>query len=269
MMKYLKLFPAFFLIFFIPGINGQGFEPVQTRMPKNLVRDFVKMHMQYPETALKNNEQGTVNIAFDLNKDGKVTSKEFTKTVSPSIDSAAEKLFSLILWEPAKYMGRPIDGSGNFKVKYNIRHYESLVKKRGYDAFNYPFQPVSASMKIYTVKELDKSPVAVIDSGYQSVQEFIVSNLTIPEAAIKLHLTGVVKLRFVIEKNGLPSNIMVEEPLGGGCTEEAIRITELIRWIPGIKDDEAVRTCYNLSFTFNPSNEIKSKHIPNQSNPGI
>jgi protein TonB len=132
-----------------------------------------------------------------------------------------------------------------------------------------PFEPVSSSLTIYTVKELDKAPEALLDSTYKSAQEFITQNLVLPEAALKLNLIGYVKLRFVIEPNGLPSNLMVIEPLGGGCTEEAIRIVQLLKWFPGIKNQEAVRTCYNLSFKFDPADEIKSKVIPNQSNTGI
>jgi TonB family protein len=251
------------------NLKSQGFQPPETRMSGTLVNDFIKMHMQYPEEAIKNKEEGIVLILFNINKEGVISDIKFQKSVSPLVDSAALRLFNLVLWEPAKYMGRPVDGSGEFKIRYKIKHYKSLVKKRGYDQFRLPFEPISTAQKIYTIKELDIAPEAITDSSYQSIRDFIVENIQIPEAALKLHLTGEVKLRFIIETNGLPSNIMVIEPLGGGCTEEAERIVEMIRWIPGIKSNEAVRTCYNLSFTFKPPDEIKSKHIPNQSNPGI
>jgi TonB family protein len=264
-----KIFSFLFLFLSVNIIFGQDYQSPETQMPKNLISNFIRMHMQYPEQALKNNEEGTVTIDFTVNNAGEVISKKIAKSVSPTVDSAALRLFSLILWEPAKYLGESVEGESDFKVKYNIKHYQSLVKKRGYDQFLSPYKPVSTSLRIYTVKELDKAPEAIIDPTYKSVREFIISNLSIPEAALKLNVTGIVKLRFIIEANGLPSNIMVIQPLGGGCTEEAIRITQIIKWIPGIKDGEAVRTSYNLSFTFKPSDEIKNKEIPNQSNPGI
>jgi TonB family protein len=262
------LLSAIFIISLL-SLKGQEYQAPQTRMPNNLIKDFIHTHIEYPESALNNKEEGTVLISFTVNKEGRVTDKEFVKSVSESIDSAALKLFNMILWEPAKYIGKPVDGTNEFKIKYSIKRYSSIVKKRGYDKIPLPFEPVSSSLTIYTVKELDKAPEALLDSTYKSAQEFITQNLVLPEAALKLNLIGYVKLRFVIEPNGLPSNLMVIEPLGGGCTEEAIRIVQLLKWFPGIKYQEAVRTCYNLSFKFDPADEIKSKVIPNQSNTGI
>jgi len=263
------IFTFLFLIFSVKFLSGQVYQPPKPKMTKNLVNDFIRAQMQYPEQARKNNEEGTVLIDFKVDKAGNIISRNVTRSVSPVIDSAAVRLFSLILWEPAKYSGEPVEGESEFKLKYNIKRYESLVKKRGYDQFLLPYEPVSSSFRIFTVKELDKAPEAIIDPAYHSIKDFILQNLTLPEAAQKLHLAGEVRLQFIIETNGLPSNIMIIQPLGGGCTEEAIRITQMIGWNPGIKDGEAVRTCYNLSFIFKPPDEIKSKEIPNQSNPGI
>lgn len=227
------------------------------------------MHQVYPDEAIRNHEEGVFIVTFKTDKKGKVYDTEVEKSVSDLVDSTAMNLFRMILWEPAKYLGRAVNGESEFKIKYNIQRFESLTKKRGYINLPLPYEPVSLSLKIRTVKELDIAPEAIIDSSYKSVQQFITQNLSLPDAALKLNLTGFVKLRFVIEPSGLPSNIMVIEPLGGGCTEEAIRIVQMIRWKPGIKNSEAVRTCYNLSFKFDPANGIKSKHIPNQSNTGI
>ena len=251
------------------AIYGHGYEAPRTRMPNNIVKPFINAHIEYPKSAFEKGEEGVVLIAFTIDKDGRISDVHVEKSVSQAIDSAAVHLFNLILWEPAKYYGKAVTGESNFKIRYSIKRYKSLVKKRGYNKIPLLFEPLNQSLKIYTVKELDIAPKAVVDSIYHSTQDFIVQNLELPDAALKLNLTGYVKLRFIIEANGLPSNIMIVEPLGGGCTEEAIRVVQMIKWIPGIKNDEAVRTCYNLSFKFDPADVIKSKDIPNQSNTGI
>ncbi len=269
-MYYLKsLFGLVIILLSFTLINGQGYEAPRTRMPNNIVKQFINAHIEYPKSASENIEEGVVFIAFNIDKDGTTSNVHVEKSVSQAIDSAALHLFNLILWEPAKYYGKAVKGESSFKIRYNIKRYQSLAKKRGYDEIPLPFKPLNLSLGIYTVKELDVAPEAVVNTSYNSTQDFIVQNLVLPDAALKLNLTGYVKLRFIIEANGLPSNIMVIEPLGGGCTEEAIRVVQLIKWIPGIKNNEAVRTCYNLSFKFDPADEIKSKHIPNQSNTGI
>jgi protein TonB len=227
------------------------------------------MHMVYPATDLKAKKEGVVEISFKVDKEGNVTGAHITKSVSPDIDSSAISLFRLILWEPAREYGLPVNSERTFKIKYNIKKYRSWVKKRKYDSIPLPYRPVSSSLKIYSLKELDKVPVPILQGSYSSLQNFIISQLVMPEDAVKLHITGTVKLRFVIETNGLPSNIIVIEPLGGGCTEEAIRVVEMIRWTPGIKNNEAVRSCYDLSFTFRPPGELRDKNIPNQSNSGL
>ena len=134
-----------FLCQIVYSVSGQTSEPPKPRMTKLLMKDFINMHMQYPETALNQKIQGTVLIAFDTDREGKVTERKVIQTVSPEIDSSALALFDLILWEPAKYYGKPKNGNGEFKLKYNISKYESLVKKRGYDHFSLPVEPVDLS----------------------------------------------------------------------------------------------------------------------------
>ena len=238
-------------------------------MKKPELKSFVNTHIEYPRTALNNKEEGVVKILFTTNDQGKVIKREAITKVSREIDSAALSLFDLILWNPAEDYGLPVEGTSEFKIKYNIGKYRQLVRQRGYDRIVLPYEPLDFSGKIYTVKELNESPKPVLDSIYPSVQHFVAANLEYPESAEKFSVEGIAKLRFVIEANGLPSNIMVIKPVGGGCTEEAIRVMQMIKWRPGIKNGEAVRTCYNLNIKFDAAGELRNKHIPNQSNTGI
>lgn len=247
----------------------QTSEPPKPRMTKMLIREFLNMHMQYPEIAFNNGEQGTIRIAFDTDREGKVTGRKVIESVSLEVDSSALSLFDLILWKPAKYYGKPKNGKGEFKLKYNISKYESLVKKRGYDRIPLPYEPIDLSGAIYSIKDLDVPPNAILDSNYSSVSEFITANMDFPEAAAKLNIEGDVKLRFVIETNGLPSNISILQTVGGGCTEEAIRILNLLEWMPGVNTGDGVRTCYYLTIKFDAAEELKNKYIPNQTSSGI
>lgn len=264
-----KIVTVFFLCTLLFSVAAQSYQPPEPRMSKNILKKFLMLHMEYPAESIKNNEEGNVKIEFDVDKNGSVENAFIKTGVSEKIDSAALRLFSLILWDPALEYGLPVKSSSEFKIKYNISKYNSFCKKRGYGQIINPFEPVDLSGEIYTILQLDKAPEAVLAENYKSIAEFIAESMNYPEAASKLSLSGVVKLRFVIETNGLPSNIMILDPVGGGCTEEAIRIVEDLKWMPGIKSGEAVRTCYEISIKFDPANELKNKHIPNQSNSGI
>ena len=58
------------------------------------------------------------------------------------------------------------------------------------------------------------------------------------------------------------THILVEKPLGGGCTEEAIRLIKMLKWKPGIKDNMAVRTKMELDITFHLDADSKIKYQP-------
>ena len=41
-------------------------------------------------------------------------------------------------------------------------------------------------------------------------------------------------MNFIVETSGRISNLEVVNPLGGGCTEEAIVLLKQVHWSPGI-----------------------------------
>lgn len=266
-MNYLVRITVIFLFTFSSVYTiAQAYEPPGPKMTQNVLKKFINTHLVYPTTAFNNKTQGVVKIEFTVNKEGIIESRKVIGSVSQGVDSAALSLFDLILWEPAYSYGKAIEGEGEFKIRYSVSKYESIVKKRGYDQLPSPADSVDTSGKIYVIKSLDVVPKAQLDSNYISVQDFILKNIVFPESAAKVEISGVVKLKLVIETSGLPSNIMVIEPVGGGCTEEAIRIVQLIKWMPGFKDGQAVRTCFNISIRFDPADQLKNKHIPSQTN---
>lgn len=264
-----RIYILLIALFYLGLSHGQTTDNPKPRMTKMLMREFLNMHMYYPEKAFMDGEKGTVKITFEADNEGHVLQRRVVQSVSPGIDSAALALFDLILWEPATYYGKPKSGTGEFKIKYSTSKYESLVKKRGYDRPPSPYNPVDKSGKVFSTKDLDDQPMPLLDSTYSSLSEFISVSMEFPEAAAKLNIEGEVKLRFVIEVNGLPSNVSVLQPVGGGCTEEAVRILNLVRWMPGIQEGLGVRTCFYLSFKFDAAGELKNKYIPNQSSSGI
>lgn len=264
-----KIFGILILFSSISVSSAQSFQSPKPKMNKNVYKDFIQIHINYPPEARQKKEEGTVVLSFLINEKGTVENTTVKQSVSRSVDSAALRLLSLILWEPATEYGLPVMAETELKLKYSISKYNTLCKKRGYDNVEYPIKPIDLSGKIYTVQQLDKAPEARIDDKYRNVQDFIMQSMKYPEAATRLSIAGEVELRFVVETSGLPSNIIVLKPVGGGCTEEAIRIVQQIKWIPGITSNKAVRTCYNLKIKFDPADGLENKDIPNQSNSGI
>lgn len=269
----LKIFSTLILVAIQTVLTAQQWIGPKPKMTHNLMKSFIETHLEYPEQSLQNKEEGTVIIGFATDENGDVEERHILQSVSPLVDSSALQLFDLILWSPAKKYGKAVEcrvsEDNGFPIKYNIRKYGKLVKKRGYDRLPKPFSPVSPDNKIYSKTRLDKLPVVILDSAFKSLNDYIYTQITYPDEASRFNITGIVRLSIIIEKSGLISNIIVMETVGGGCTEEAVDVIKNVKWVPGIKNGYAVRTKCELSITFENPAKLKDKHIPNQQGSGI
>lgn len=273
-MKHLfKIIMLFILPFLHIGLSAQQWVRPKPLMTRNVLKIFLEMHLEYPLQARKNKEEGTVIVGFSVDEKGKVTERHILQSVSPPLDSSALRLFDMILWNPAKKYGKGVachaSENTGFSVSFNARKYKKLINKRGYDQLPQPFTPIESTNKLYRLRQLEQAPTIILDSTFNTLNNFIYNQISYPEEAVRLNISGVARLAFVIETSGLPSNIIVKEAVGGGCTGEAIRVVQKMKWVPGIKNGHAVRTQFELSVKFENPAQLKNKNIPNQSNSGI
>jgi TonB family protein len=241
--------PILILLFFHASYS-QSFVPAHPLSEPKLLQDFLCSEVVYPGQDLSRGIEGKVVISFIVEKDGSVSHVMVRDKVSPELDAEALRLFRMLLWEPAISLGQPVASENEFPVDFNIKKYNKHCKLRGYEFTEYPFQPTDSSNIVYEASKIDKKPYALFDEKGMSLEKFIAKNIIYPETAYRQNLSGKVKLRFVVEPQGRVSNIQVLEPVGGGCTQEAIRLLGLIRWMPGIKNQMAVRTFMNLQIEF-------------------
>jgi len=268
-MKTATIFISILLFFQMPvSSSGQSYMEPKPIMTRKLLKDFIHTHLVYPQKAKENKTEGNVEINFHIDEKGIISKRWLTKKVSPEIDNAALHLFDLILWNPASEYGIPVESTGEFLIQYNLKKYAKYVKARGYDVIDLGNARVDTSYIIYQINQLQERPKPLLSNEYKTLEVLVYNEMSYPEEARKLGIKGDVKLSFIIEVNGLPSNIFVEKTVGGGCCEESIRILELLKWNPGIKDDIYVRTKYELTIHFTPP-EDRNIHIPNQSNSGL
>jgi protein TonB len=103
-------------------------------------------------------------------------------------------------------------------------------------------------------KEINTDPVRFVDAPPEfngNVYKFITDNIKYPRAAIENGTSGMVGLSFIIEKDGSISNISVLKSVADGCTEEAIRVVNLMpKWKPGKNHGEPMRVIINLPVSF-------------------
>lgn len=238
------------LLFSMNLCISQSFIPAKTYSDPKLVQDFLCSEVVYPENDLNQGTEGEVVISFTVAADGTVSDVGIKQNVSPGIDAEAARLFGMLLWEPAINLGQPVASENEFPIDFNIKKYSKHCKARGYVRTDYPYTPIDSTNAVYEISKTDRKPYPVFDEKNMGLDKFIAKNIKYPETAYRQNISGKVSLRFVVEPSGRISNIKVISPVGGGCTQEAIRLLQLIRWMPGIKNQKAVRVFMNLEIQF-------------------
>jgi TonB family protein len=229
---------------------SQNFTPARTYSDAKLVQDFLCSEVVYPENDLENGIEGKVIIGFTVEKDGTVSDVTIKEKVNPELDAEALRLFRMLLWEPATSYGTPVATVNVFPIDFNIKKYNKHCSARGYEEISYPFNPVDTTNIVYESVKTDRKPYPVFEEKGMSLEKFIAKNIKYPETAYRQSLSGKVKLRFVVEPQGRVSNIQVLVSVGGGCNQEAIRLLQMVRWMPGIKNQAAVRTFMTMEIDF-------------------
>lgn len=243
---------------FVPAVNYGG---------KQEITDLIKNEMVYPQMAMDNQDEGTVIIEFVVKSDGTPENVHIAKPLNPDIEKEALRIFSFLLWTPAKLEGKNVDDELSLEIDFKIKKYQRNVKQRGYEQIHYLHNPIDMSFRIFEPAELSKLPKPLYSNEGMKFGDFIIQNLKYPDAAKKQGISGTVELFFVIETSGLVTNVKVVHEVGAGCSEEAVRLLKLLKWYPGLKDGMAVRTSMKLSITFNISDMENMKYVPaNNSN---
>ncbi|NQT76295.1 MAG: energy transducer TonB, partial [Bacteroidetes bacterium] len=107
---------------------------------------------------------------------------------------------------------------------------------------------------IFTVVEV----MPEYPGGVNEMMKFLANNIKYPTNAKENNISGKVFVTFVIEKNGLITNVNILRGIGGGCDEEAIRVIKLMpKWKPGTQRGQAVRVQYNVPIKFTLAEEKK------------
>jgi len=246
-----KFILVFLILLFSKGFIYSQTENASTVSNKNLVKEFFCEEIIYPEEDLKKGIEGEVELSFRVEKDGSVSHIEVVNSVSNNIDKETIRVFKMLEWKPAFRLGYPVVSQNTYSLKYNIKKYKKHCKSRGYEHSSLPYTPADSSMKIYKSADVDSGPYPVFKGKNRSMNEFIAENIEYPAEAYKQDLSGTVILKFRVEPHGRISNITLEKGVGGGCSQEAIRLAKLLYWMPGIKNEIAVRTRVKLDISFN------------------
>lgn len=114
---------VFLLFFVINGAQGiqvglplnRGYEQEEERDPEfpggeQAMFDFIRRHVKYPESAVKNKVEGKVYVKFTVKADGSLTQFSVVRSVDPDLDAEALRVCEAMPnWIPGFQNGKNVN----------------------------------------------------------------------------------------------------------------------------------------------------------------
>lgn len=219
---------------------------------KKITKEYIQENLTYPTADLVYNKYGKVVIGMHIDKEGKASDYEVKSSFSDEAAQMAMHLVKTILWTPATRNGISIESDHEYEIEFSAKSYKRYWKHRKHYAFQ-PTMEADCSYIIYENKQLEESPRTNF-ADESDLAHFIYSNMKYPIEAKEREIQGTVRIEFVIETNGNVSNINIVNSVGGGCDNEAVRLIQETRWIPGTKNGKYVRCHWVQDITFSIGN---------------
>jgi TonB family protein len=103
---------------------------------------------------------------------------------------------------------------------------------------------------IFEPANLDKPPS--FTGGTSALIAWLNENFHYPAEARKNNIHGKVRVRFVVDENGMISDVNVVKKVDELLDNEAIRLIKAMpKWLAGVQAGQKVRSYYTLPITFN------------------
>lgn len=214
-----------------------------------------EQELQYPAVALEAGIKGEVVIATRLEPDGSVNSIQVGKSLSPECDQEALRVARMILWRP-ETAGELCGSTEIFlAIPFEPGKYKRWLKDRAPRTGERFALPVAspdsaASLVVFQARQVDQHIAPGIPNGMAGLPAYIGKEMRYPSEAMRYSLEGTVKVEFVVEPTGSISNMHVLQSVGGGCTDEALRLLYRIPWQPAVKNGQRVRSVLQVPIRF-------------------
>jgi periplasmic protein TonB len=89
---------------------------------QSALEDYITNHIEYPQTAVDDNKEGTVNVQFIVDENGNVSNaKVIGNKVGDGLDEEAVRVISKMpKWEPGKVKGKTVKTRLTLPVTYKL-----------------------------------------------------------------------------------------------------------------------------------------------------
>jgi periplasmic protein TonB len=87
--------------------------------------------------------------------------------------------------------------------------------------------------------------------GVVAMYQFLSENIVYPAVARENGIEGTVFVSFIVGKDGAIRDVQLKRGIGGGCSEEALRVVKLMpNWNPGKQNGKAVSVTFTMPVKF-------------------
>ncbi len=220
---------------------------------------YLSDNIKYPPILIKIKLEGSLDLKFTINKDGKVKDVEITRGFDPDADDEVLRVIqSMPSWIPAKENGEATDYTHHLTVTFSIT--EALIEQSKKPVE----EPIQETPKTETplieeqpqeetvLKEDSLNHAPKFPGGIEGMEAYFKKNMKYPKRAIEYGIEGRVVFNLEISAEGKISNIWLFKGLFYECNEEAYYlIKKMPDWIPGIKDGKpiAMKVMVPIAFT--------------------
>ncbi|GAB6008589.1 energy transducer TonB [Dysgonomonas reticulitermitis] len=222
--------------------------PAQFAGGENIFYKYLADNIKYPPILIKIKLEGSLDLKFTIDKQGKVKDIEIIRGFDPDADDEVLRVIrAMPAWIPAKENDEAIDCVHHLTVTFTLT--EGLIEQS-----KKPVEdpaPETAKMEIPLIVEQPQENTALkVDSlndapkfpgGTDAMEAYFKKNMKYPKRAIEYGIEGRVVFNLEISAEGKISNIRLFKGLFYECNEEAYYlIKKMPDWIPGIKDGKPV-----------------------------
>lgn len=194
--------------------------------------------LEYPAAAREENIEGTVVVRFLVMPDGSAKAVGVEQSVHPLLDREAERVIEHVMFTPGWKDGKAVLTAMTMPVRFDLD-----APSSGSPAADTPAPSPESSVPDERVPD-ERVPELI--GGLDALRK----EVNYPRKARRKGIEGRVFVRFVVSKNGLPTDVRVVEPVHPLLDEEAVRAVRELRFLPGIKDGDPVAVQMTIPISF-------------------
>lgn len=219
---------------------------------------YLQENIKYPNIAIVEGIHGTCFVNFIIDPNGSVRNAKIIGATHPYLDPEAMRVvMAMPKWNPGYQNGKAVAVFYNLPIRFTYGQTPSGFKKNTAGRYYEKMEPVISIKGLTTDARATDTAYfpgdhpAAYPGGKGDLYRFMKNNLTYPYKARRKKISAAVSATFVIDRNGLVTDIKMENPPVEFIDEEVIRVIGLMPdWTARVEQGKFATQRFKLAITF-------------------